>query len=79
MIEYIYVVIVITWVALLLSFLIKELWMLMFTGLIMMALGIHILTQGLVGVNNNATQILAFLNMFIGFYVLMKSAEEVWG
>lgn len=77
MIEYIYVVIIIAWVALLLGFLIKEIWILMFAGLIMMVLGINTLTQGLVGVNNNATQIFSFLNMFIGFYVLIRSVEEV--
>ena len=78
MIEYIYIVFAITWVAILLGFLIKELWILMFSGLILMVLGIHILTEGFIGYNNLATQAFSFLNMFLGFYITIRSAEEVF-
>jgi hypothetical protein len=77
MIDYIYMIIVIVWVALLVGFLVREMWILMFAGLIMMTVGIFTLTNNFTGVDNLATTAFSFLHIGVGFYVMMRSVEEV--
>jgi len=77
MIDYIYLIIMIIWVAILVGFLVKENWILMFAGLIMLTIGIYVLTSGLVGYDNLAVTAFSFLHIGVGFYVLIRSAEEI--
>jgi len=77
MIDYIYIVFVFIWVAILIGFLVREVWILMFAGLIMLSVGIYTLTNGLVGNNNLAVTAFSFMHIGVGFYVMMRSAEEV--
>jgi hypothetical protein len=79
MIDYIYMIYMVLWVSLLVGFMIKEAWILMFTGLIMTTVGIFTLTTGLTGVGNLAVTAFSFLHIGVGFYTIMRSTEEIIG
>ena len=79
MIDYIYMIIMVLWVAVLTGFIIKDTWILMFTGLIMLTVGIFTLVTGLTGVENLAVTAFSFLHIGVGFYLIIKSTEELIG
>jgi hypothetical protein len=74
MIDFMIVILIISWAIFILGFLVEENTILMISSLFLISIGVFIIANGIDGVNNYATQLFGgIIHIAIGGYVLMRT------
>lgn len=74
MIDFMIVILIISWACFILGFLIEENWLIMIASFFLMAIGVFIIAEGIDGINNYATQIFgAVIHIAVGGYCGLRS------
>jgi len=77
MLDYIYLIVIILWVGVLTAYLMRDVWLMMFVGLIMMSVAVFTLFNGFAGYNDLSTTAFSFFHLGTGLYLMIKSLQEV--
>lgn len=78
MIDYIYLIILVSWVVLLVGFVIKQKLLVAMMGIVLIYAGLNIITDGLVGNINQLTEVFGLINVIVGsVFFLSYAAEEL--
>lgn len=78
MMDFVYMLILVGWGILFLALYIKDYPISAIASFFLMALGMYIINNGLVGTDNFATQFLGIIQLCVGFYVLVRGAYELY-
>lgn len=72
MLNYLYLILLISWVMMVIGFIIKEKLLVALMGMVLMVAGIFIVPSGLGGVDNTVTETFGVINAVIGAVFFLK-------
>ncbi len=75
-IPWIYLLIVVAWFLLFMALYFDDYVFLMLSGILLVALGIRIITDGISDQNNLTTEIFGIIHLGVAFYILVKKGFE---
>lgn len=76
MLNYLYLILLISWVFMLVGFIVREKLLVALMGMVLIVAGIYITTNGLGGVDNNVTETFGVINAVVGSVFFLKYGME---
>lgn len=73
----IYLIMIVAWVFLILAFYIQDYWLISLAAMLLIAMGIFTLINGLEGIDNLATMALGAVHVGVGGYTFIRGMIEI--